>query len=287
MFRSTRRAAVAKPYQLALEAANRHYARCHVGHYPQLAIFAFDHIGRRINLYGRYEKEILEATFEFLDHLGLGHGPMAVDVGANIGNHAVFFGERFDRVLAFEPNPRVFSLLQINAAGTNVEPVNVGVSDTRREHTLAIDQENLGASNIVLRGQGTTISVDRLDDLLAADSSRLALLKIDVEGHEAAVLHGGAERIARDRPVILFEQHAGDIVDGHSIAIDLLSGWNYDLYAASRNLYLGDSPIAKLLSSILRIPFGETFAFQCRRVFDGRFHEMIVAIPAECRLENP
>ena len=38
----------------------------------------------------------------------------SIDIGANVGNHSVFFSKKFDKVLAFEPLPMALKLLKIN-----------------------------------------------------------------------------------------------------------------------------------------------------------------------------
>ena len=82
----------------------------------QLVIFSFDHIGHRINLDGVYEKEELEFLFDWLAELGCDlKNKTALDVGANIGNHSLFFSDRFKSVFSFEPNPRTFKVLSLNA----------------------------------------------------------------------------------------------------------------------------------------------------------------------------
>jgi hypothetical protein len=50
--------------------------------------------------------------------------------------------------------------------------------------------------------QSIDVPVKRLDDLRLDD---VGLIKIDVEGHELAVLRGAADTIARNRPALLLE----------------------------------------------------------------------------------
>ena len=37
-----------------------------------------------------------------------------LDIGANIGNHSLFFSNYFYKVLSFEPHPKIFKVLAIN-----------------------------------------------------------------------------------------------------------------------------------------------------------------------------
>src|ERR1039457_4555745 len=59
------------------------------------------HVGRSLDLYGEWAESELELLGVLLQP-----GQVAVDVGANIGTHAVFFAERVGAtgtVIAFEP----------------------------------------------------------------------------------------------------------------------------------------------------------------------------------------
>jgi FkbM family methyltransferase len=132
-----------------------------------------------------------------------------IDVGANVGNHAVFF-EKFAlarEVLVFEPNPPTADVLLKNLALNDCRAVNTrylrhGVGDgTGRWRVGAMPANNWGGTRLVADPEGSATL--RLDDLLP--DVRVALLKIDVEGMEAAVLRGAARLIVGSAPVIAVE----------------------------------------------------------------------------------
>jgi FkbM family methyltransferase len=198
----------------------------------KVAIFANEHIGISINQYGCYDRFCLEMLFDFLAPVGavLEHGTV-LDIGANIGNHALFFSPRVGQVLSFEPHPRTFGLLAFNAGTVdNVKAFNFGLGE--RDETLELNEnpENMGASSIRF-GNGESarkvaIEVRRLDDV-ARNLENIELVKIDVEGHEPHVLAGGIEVLRKHQPLILLEQHAGEFCDGSTPSIDLLKGLGY------------------------------------------------------------
>src|SRR5215475_1675190 len=82
--------------------------------FPQVACFAFDYISTEIAVHGRFERAELECLSVQL-FARMRSRRVCLDVGANIGNHSLVFAQHFARVLAFEPNPRTFKLLAINA----------------------------------------------------------------------------------------------------------------------------------------------------------------------------
>jgi FkbM family methyltransferase len=151
-----------------------------------------------------YEQGLLEYLLESCPK-----DQVIVDVGANVGNHAVFF-DRFAMprdVLVFEPNPAASSVLLKNLALNDCQAVN-----TRYLHRAVGDgvgcwrvgdmpPNNWGGTRLVADPEGSTTA--RLDDLLPG--VRVALLKIDVEGMEAAVLRGAERLIAGSAPVIAVE----------------------------------------------------------------------------------
>ena len=137
---------------------------------------------------------------------GLARPACALDVGANIGTHACAFAAHFDRVVAFEPIPRVAAILRINAMGRPIEVVEKGLSSARDSLHFEINERSLDCSRVTDRPTGVTIEVETLDRLaepLALENVRF--IKIDVEGHEADVLAGGRALLREQRPVIALE----------------------------------------------------------------------------------
>ena len=187
--------------KLEVEFANRSHTKT--------AIFAHDAIGRYINLFGVFEGEELDFLFDFLDskkHNFL--NGLALDVGANIGNHSIYFSSKFNKVIAFEPNADVYELLKFNASQCqNVFPEMIGLGDVEGDFVLKEISGNLMASWIDKNSDLTDrktykIKIKTLDKL---NLPEVKFIKIDVEGYEIEVLKGGIDLILRDQPIILFE----------------------------------------------------------------------------------
>lgn len=137
-------------------------------------------------------------------------GAHVIDVGANIGNHALYFATQMAaaRVVVVEPNPLSLAPLVANVVLNGLQgridlsTLGVGLSDRPEGgYGMKRHDRNLGATKMK-PGQGT-MNVVRGDDLFRAETPHL--LKIDVEGMEMRVLAGLAETVERARPVILIE----------------------------------------------------------------------------------
>jgi len=177
-----------------------------------------DHMGRMIrNNRSFYELDVLMKCREL--YLP---GTAIIDVGANIGNHTVFFGAILNApVYAFEPYPPNHNLLEMNIAANALEgqviPTSCALGDTNGCGSLYPGPPtNLGTTSVSF-GIGET-PVRTLDSL--SIPAPIGLLKIDVEGAETAVLRGAVNTIQRWLPDIIVE--AGDTKSFAAIARQLL-----------------------------------------------------------------
>ena len=168
-----------------------------------------------------YELDVLERLHEILNSRT--QNSVAVDAGAFIGTHSLFFAKflGFARVFAFEANPSTYAILkqnmEQNGLGEQVKCRNVGLGRMPGwGKSLSENKKNLGMNTVVLvdESAGDTIAVTTIDTELHEDqTSPVALIKIDVEGMELDVVQGALETIERDRPVLCIEAHsAGRLV---------------------------------------------------------------------------
>ena len=153
-----------------------------------------------------------------------------VDVGANIGQFvdtAARSLSSYGRVFAYEPNPRVADTLSLNvqmgrnsAAHAEVVERRVAVSDSTEPVTLRVPTFHAGRGSMV-RTSLSDVDVAKLDhhevscvtlDDELGHISRIRLIKIDVEGNEAAVLAGAST---------LIESGRVDLVDIESVRAHL------------------------------------------------------------------
>lgn len=274
-----------KILMIIINRINHYFAEKNKKNFPQIATFSFDHISLRINLEGRYEIDSLNIINEFIiDYLKVNKKGIALDIGANIGNHAIFFSEIFDKVYAFEPNPKVFKLLEINSFDYNIIPKNFGISDVNCKQNFKINS-NIGGSHIIknMRGRKDSniiqIDVKKLDGLRELSKETISLIKIDIEGHEINALNGGKKLILKSRPIILFEQTKNEISDKSSKVINLLRDWNYEFYIVEESYNFGENIFYKFLSELFKMIFGSRKVIKFTNNFKSINYDMIIASP--------
>lgn len=148
----------------------------------------------------------------------IGEGTCAVDIGANFGNFSYGLLRQGLVVHAFEPQEGVAAGLRALAANqSRLLVYNCGLSDGSGEAQLYVPQEGKESINgwASLRPTASdhrqlTIPIRTLDSFGLQD---VALVKIDVEGTELAVLRGATETIKASKPTLLIEieeRHIGE-----------------------------------------------------------------------------
>ena len=248
---------------------------------PQLAIFSHDLIGNSINADGVYEKRELDLLISWLKNEGFDFSNTCIDIGANIGNHSLYFSNLFKKVISFEPNPRVYKLLALNAElVSNIECHEVALSDKNGVANISFNSTNMGGGSLSGgRGGSTEVITSRLDDFEI--EGNISVIKIDVEGHELNVLRGASETIQKNLPLILFEQHIEDFVGGQSPVIELLKSYGYKKFATvDFSPKISRSLLKNLVLNLLRvIAIGGRDTLHLTADIKPDFYPFIIAIP--------
>jgi FkbM family methyltransferase len=168
----------------------------------EMRVSMHEQIGSGIARMGVHELAVSEVMWRLADGL-------AVDVGAHVGYFTGLLATRAQRVVAFEPNPDLHRLIEENAgrwAGAKVTVDRRAVSNVTGVATLHVPR---GAGNDGLAtleagsGDDEQVETVRLDDAIDGE---ISVLKIDVEGHELAVLEGLGELRVRN---VIFEELEG------------------------------------------------------------------------------
>jgi FkbM family methyltransferase len=135
-------------------------------------------------------------------------GDTVIDVGAGVGHETRLLSRLVGaegRVIAIEANPRVHACLVDMVARnrlTNVTCVPLAVGDRAGSVTFADSDDHLG--NAVTSGGTVAVDVTTLDALaVELDLDRIAFVKMNIEGAEAAALRGMSASLGRVQSVCI------------------------------------------------------------------------------------
>jgi FkbM family methyltransferase len=186
-------------------------------------------VGSSISRTGVYDLPVTEAIYRLLDP-----DEVAVDAGAHIGYMTSVMLARGAEVHSFEPHPETHELLRANIANWNghVEVHQLALSSRAGTGWLGAGAEftsNSGVPALLERERSDLdcfeVRLGRLDEFVTGE---VALLKVDVEGHEHAVLDGAPAGI-RD---VIFEEH----YEPPTPTTELLAARGYRLYRVEPTL---------------------------------------------------
>jgi FkbM family methyltransferase len=176
-------------------------------------------VDRYLLVYGEWENEQFETLCGFIEaqRKQATKPTLFLDVGAHGGLYSMWLKQRigFDRLVAFEPEPQNYAQLRanlfMNGMARSVETRELAVSDQAGTVSFySQSQGNRGGSRIDLMDQPDvfaepiTVQTARLDDLFS-ESGQQIVLKIDVEGHEEAVLRGMTRLLAENDCILQIE----------------------------------------------------------------------------------
>lgn len=136
-------------------------------------------------------------------------GKLFLDIGANIGNHTLFFAKELKAgcIHSFEPVTQTFRILQSNVEINNLTDKvclhNLGLGkEACKASTCGYDKHNIGGVELKPDESGD-IEIRRLDDFTFEEE--IFFIKIDTEGAELSILQGAEQTIRKHKPYILLE----------------------------------------------------------------------------------
>jgi FkbM family methyltransferase len=173
-------------------------------------------------------------------------GDRCIDVGANIGVHTVrlakLAGPRGE-VIAIEPDTELAERASNNIRLNQLQNVRVirAAAAERSGDTVALyrpgaSDPNKGRASLLahsyLTGPAARVPTMSVDDIKAGP---VALIKIDVEGHELAVVSGATATIEEFSPSVIFE-YAPELIQGKSITpFDWFREKGYQLFSVDQD----------------------------------------------------
>ena len=255
-----------------------------------MAVFVNDHIGGAIITYGQYEKQYLEMTRQVLIELTGNESfkdGTCLDIGANIGNHALFYSTIFKQVIAFEPNPIAYKLLEANILKNRIANIRIcttALGSKKEKKVLSICHENLGMSSLVQETKtahpsfNLEIEINVGDDLIEEmvdDQSGISFIKLDVEGFEAEALKGLRKTISKYRPIISIELNFASLNKPSEAALNVLADLGY------KNFYVLERPHSfrnRYLNFMSRVILGEKLVLSKLDKFEPVDYQQIFCV---------
>lgn len=165
-----------------------------------------------------YQRRHIDAALVILEQAGrLAPGGLFLDIGANIGTMTLYAmrSGRFSGAIALEPEPKNYAILvrnvALNGLSVEVETIAAAAGAEAGEAPLNLAARNRGAHSLapLLRATETGETIDvpvmTADQALARSRAHqpVTLVKIDVEGHELAVLEGMTGLLGRGVPLMI------------------------------------------------------------------------------------
>ena len=183
-------------------------------------------------------------------------GEVVIDIGANVG----FFTKQFARwvsdggfVIAVEPETTNFRQLVRNLDESGAAAVVKTVQGVAAEQggTLKLAVNPIHPGDHKIAREGVDVTAFTIDELVRKEpTTRVCLMKIDVQGAEERVLRGAQETIQRDHPAILVElddeglRHMGSSAER---VMSWLSDLGYVIQRLGKNSPVSQVPVEEAL----------------------------------------
>lgn len=164
----------------------------------------------------------------------LPNNDMFIDVGANVGYYTFMAASTGIPVIAYEPNPDVYALLEKSATEnsfrTPVVMCNAALSDKFGSVTLSVPEGHSGAGSIAADMDGSvhyTVPCGRLDQQGIQEEYQRILIKVDAEGAEPQIWAGMSG--LRNRKLTVFLEWAPSRYEDAGAFADELLQYNVSL----------------------------------------------------------
>lgn len=247
----------------------------------KVCVLSNDLIGRSFAVTGAYEEAGVSAVEWLCDqgYIQDCNNSTFVDVGANIGTYSLALSKKFKTVLAFEPHPVVNKILNLNKKINSFDNLNIqpyGLSNTDTEAKLYEPTNNAGGSSLEHQGSylNYTVTIKHASTAInQLKSSKVAFIKIDVEGHELLVMQGLKELLIEDQPIVAFE--ANDLNRNKQL-LEFMKGTAYDTFLALDTNPSIKNPIIRILFLAI---FGARYQLKPVKHLNTHKYSLVFAIP--------
>jgi len=203
-------------------------------------------------------------TLIFLSCLDNIKGKIVLDIGAYIGDTAVFFGKKGASVYAYEPSKELYEIAKKNIKLNNIDAkiFNLGIGDKNTNAKITHNINNIvDSESFVLFEEQKALEEFEKDRLLFTEEVKIIslnevleqfetiyLLKMDCEGCEFPSISSVKDENLQKIKYIIIEVHFMNVFDSN-IIISKLNANNFEVNIDSKNGIIYDGMLyAKNLS---------------------------------------
>ena len=180
------------------------------------------------------EVTLIFESFLFGDyeHIPYSEGDSLIDIGANVGDTAIYFANKGYEVIAFEPLPHIYNIaiknISLNpSVKEKIIFVNKAVSCQNGVITINFNEnDTAGASEYTIANQQVTVETITINDIIEEYGIRPNILKIDCEGCEANIIKYSDLSMFEQ---IIMEYHTNNTGVDENILIDCLVNQGFEL----------------------------------------------------------
>lgn len=199
-----------------------------------------------------------------------------IDIGAHTGNMSVAYSLFAKQVLAFEPNPATYEILELNAQlNSNILPFNYAISDEEGPLTFHYSDQGFCNGGFATRTDygigvtGHTVPIDvwgiNFEKFIKdnnIDLGNVSLIKIDAEGHDKDILKTLTNVIHKHKPVLITEIYNGLSQNEITELLNIIHSLGYKAYDEELN-HLDITNLGKEIYSVADIQPGSGHNLIC------------------------
>ena len=175
-------------------------------------------------------------------------GTDTIDVGVYRGVYSYEMAKYSKIVHAFEPNPIIFKDIKLNLSKIikNISFYGYALSDHENTSILKVPirNKNFDRNNYeeyFQMGKATIHKENKMEDIETFEvkskkldsfsfSNKISFIKVDVEGHELAVIRGAENTIKKNKPILLVEIEERHSQKKVSETLDYINSLGYISY---------------------------------------------------------
>lgn len=192
--------------------------------------------------------EITQSQVNFFSQF-ISKGSLAIDIGGNVGDTTVpmaLAAGKDGLVLAFDPNPHVYRILEVNAGlnkdKTNIVTLPYAVTEQDGEFFYTSSEASFSNGGITeersskhgafqLQQKIAGVNLEKLLDTQYTNwINKLSFIKIDTEGYDKEIIKSISSLLQRCKPVVIAECFGELSASERKELYDLLVAKGYELF---------------------------------------------------------